>query len=66
MECIAKGCENHDHEGDFIGDLCAPCYEHLKEEHEALFIWAKQMPDLKSCDIDDIISWMAERPFLQY
>ena len=25
-KCIALGCENHENEGRFIGDLCSPCY----------------------------------------
>lgn len=28
-KCIVMGCENHSHEGRFIGDLCAPCHASL-------------------------------------
>jgi hypothetical protein len=26
MKCAVKDCENHAHEGKFVGLLCAPCY----------------------------------------
>lgn len=29
MKCIVKGCSNHQHEGLFVGALCAPCYRML-------------------------------------
>jgi len=29
MKCIVKDCENHEHEGKFIGDLCSPCHEFI-------------------------------------
>jgi hypothetical protein len=25
-KCIVKDCENHTHEGRFVGDLCSPCH----------------------------------------
>ena len=25
-KCIVKGCTNHKDEGEFVGDLCLPCY----------------------------------------
>ena len=25
-KCIVKDCQNHKHEGQFIGDICKPCY----------------------------------------
>lgn len=28
-KCIVLHCENHSQEGNFIGDLCAPCYEYI-------------------------------------
>jgi hypothetical protein len=24
--CLVLNCENHTDEGDFVGDLCSPCY----------------------------------------
>lgn len=30
-KCIVKGCQNHRHEGRFVGDLCAPCHAMLTE-----------------------------------
>jgi len=27
--CIVRGCENHKHQGRFVGDLCAPCHEYI-------------------------------------
>lgn len=27
--CLVKGCENKSTEGQFVGDLCASCHEHL-------------------------------------
>ena len=29
MKCHVKNCENHKHEGLFIGFLCSPCYTFL-------------------------------------
>lgn len=29
MKCIVRGCENHTHQGAFVGVLCAPCHEML-------------------------------------
>jgi hypothetical protein len=28
-KCIVKDCENHAHEGGFVGDLCSPCHEFI-------------------------------------
>jgi hypothetical protein len=25
-KCIVKDCENHRHQGHFVGDLCSPCH----------------------------------------
>jgi hypothetical protein len=30
-KCIVKGCQNHKHQGQFVGDLCAPCHRMLCE-----------------------------------
>jgi len=27
--CMIPGCLNHTDEGDFVGDLCAPCHSYL-------------------------------------
>ena len=29
MKCFVKGCENHDHEGKFMGYLCLPCHHFI-------------------------------------
>lgn len=29
MKCFVKGCENHDHEGRFMGYLCLPCHNFI-------------------------------------
>jgi len=26
MKCAVKNCENHAHEGNFVGLLCSPCH----------------------------------------
>ena len=28
-KCIVKGCSNHEHQGQFVGYLCKPCYMYL-------------------------------------
>lgn len=28
-KCIVFGCSNKQHEGKFVGDICAPCYEYI-------------------------------------
>jgi hypothetical protein len=33
MRCIVKGCDNHSHEGGFVGSICSPCYFMLVEGH---------------------------------
>jgi hypothetical protein len=32
MKCIVKNCQNHEHEGRFIGQLCSPCFGYLSTE----------------------------------
>jgi hypothetical protein len=34
--CIVHGCENHKHQGRFVGDLCAPCHESITTGHIGL------------------------------
>lgn len=29
MKCIVKDCENHVHQGKFVGAICAPCNQFL-------------------------------------
>lgn len=29
-KCINLTCENHTHEGKFVGELCGPCYQYIK------------------------------------
>ena len=29
MRCIVKDCQNHEHQGRFIGSLCSPCHEYI-------------------------------------
>ena len=26
QKCIVKGCDNHSNHGEFVGDICKPCY----------------------------------------
>jgi hypothetical protein len=28
-KCIVKGCQNHKHQGLFVGDVCNPCHHML-------------------------------------
>ena len=28
-KCLIHGCQNHSHEGRFVGELCGPCYDML-------------------------------------
>ena len=30
-KCIVKDCKNHEHQGDFVGNLCAPCHHFISE-----------------------------------
>jgi len=30
--CIVYRCQNREDQGKFIGDLCAPCYEHISNQ----------------------------------
>ena len=63
IKCIVKGCENHKHQGTFVGDLCFPCHEMLitgKLGHGNTFIHrlVKSVPeDL----IDEVIKWSNAR-----
>ena len=34
MKCAVKDCENHEHQGRFIGGLCSPCYRYLTGDNE--------------------------------
>lgn len=29
IRCVVKNCVNHKHQGKFVNDLCAPCYEYI-------------------------------------
>jgi hypothetical protein len=29
MKCIVKDCENHVHQGNFVGAICSPCNQFL-------------------------------------
>lgn len=31
MKCHVKNCENHEHQGLFVGIVCSPCYEFLSK-----------------------------------
>jgi hypothetical protein len=31
MKCYIYGCENNSEQGNFVGNLCAPCYYYLYE-----------------------------------
>lgn len=31
MKCYVKTCENKDHQGDFVGKFCKPCYIQIKK-----------------------------------
>jgi len=40
MKCIVKDCENHTHQGKFVGELCSPCHEFITEgkgKHSQVF-----------------------------
>lgn len=44
MKCIVKGCENSDKDGQFVRDLCVPCYHALKTgkaEHGTSWIFTQ-------------------------
>jgi len=28
-KCIVKNCKNHTHQGQFVGDMCLPCYQFI-------------------------------------
>lgn len=28
-KCIVKDCQNHTHEGRFVGELCMPCWDYI-------------------------------------
>lgn len=30
-KCIVLNCANHSEEGEFVGDLCAPCHQFVAE-----------------------------------
>lgn len=33
-KCIVKGCTNRIHDGEFVGDICFPCYSYLTTGHK--------------------------------
>jgi len=40
IKCIVKDCENHTHQGGFVGELCVPCHEFITEgkgKHSQVF-----------------------------
>ena len=56
MKCHVKDCENHNHQGLFIGFLCSPCYEFLSTgqgKHSQLYrntVAAEREACAKLCD----------------
>jgi len=34
MKCIVKDCINQTHEGQFVGELCAPCHKFVTTGNE--------------------------------
>lgn len=36
-KCLVRGCENHKHQGRFVGDLCGPCYTMLSTGEISLY-----------------------------
>jgi hypothetical protein len=30
-KCIVRGCNNQKNQGNFVGDLCVPCFEFIAE-----------------------------------
>ena len=45
-KCIVMGCENHDDEGEFVGDLCSPCHKFVtsgRGVHSQAYRNAKQI-----------------------
>ena len=30
IKCLIPGCGNHSDEGNFVGEVCRPCYDYLK------------------------------------
>lgn len=63
MKCIVKGCKNHTHEGQFIGDLCKPCHEFITTgngHHSQAYKNATQVGALKFLEIirDLHMFWM--------
>jgi hypothetical protein len=62
VKCLVKGCQNHQGEGGFVGDLCSPCHrmitQGLVDEHGLTFIHAlaKKLLAIKYL-VDDI--WIA-------
>jgi hypothetical protein len=58
MKCHVKDCENHDHQGLFIGIVCSPCYEFLsigRGKHSQLYrntVAAEREACAKMCEAE--------------
>jgi len=53
-KCIVYGCVNHNNEGQFIGELCAPCYAMITSgiiTPSKNFLWKNQEEKLKLQDL---------------
>ncbi|MBK3779827.1 hypothetical protein G3A43_06140 [Paraburkholderia aspalathi] len=49
-KCIVKGCQNHKHQGLFVGDLCTPCHRMLTTGNvRASSAWfAKELAEIRA------------------
>ena len=63
-KCIVKGCQNHRHEGRFVGDLCAPCHGMLTEgKYIASTAWfaseglRAQRADVQAALAEYLVAW---------
>jgi hypothetical protein len=52
VKCIVKDCKNHNYEGGFVGDFCAPCYEFIttgEGTHSQLYRNVRYEAVVKEC-----------------
>lgn len=56
MKCSVKDCENHSHQGDFVGLLCAPCHNFISG---GAGIYSQASRDMRSM-IDAVVAKESE------
>jgi hypothetical protein len=58
--CVVPGCVNHTDEGDFVGELCAPCHSYIVH-NEGTHSQAYRN-EVAKANLRSIAKWLSDNP----